>query len=71
MGSTIFGGAARAVQGRCSHKSVDIPMLILCGLLADCEDFEEIQDFGNDRLDFLKTFLELPNGIPSAPAARP
>jgi predicted transposase YbfD/YdcC len=40
-------------------------MLILCGLLADCEDFEEIQDFGNDRLDFLKTFLDLPNGIPS------
>lgn len=53
------------VQGRCSHKLVDILMLILCGLLADCEDFEEIQDFGNDRLEFLKTFLELPNGIPS------
>lgn len=53
------------VQGRCSHKLVDILMLILCGLLADCEDFEEIQDFGNDRIEFLKTFLELPHGIPS------
>lgn len=61
----IFGGAARAVQGRCSHKLVDILMLILCKLLADCEDFEEIQDFGNDQPEFLKTFLELPNGIPS------
>lgn len=40
-------------------------MLILCGLLADCEDFEEIQDFGKDRFEYLKTFLELPNGIPS------
>lgn len=53
------------VKGRCLHKLTDILMLILCGLLADCEDFEEIQDFGNDRIDFLKTFLDLPNGIPS------
>ncbi len=53
------------VQGRCLHKITDIIMLILCSLVADCEDFEEIQDFGNDRIEFLKTFLDLPNGIPS------
>lgn len=53
------------VQGRCLHKLTDILMLILCGLIADCEDFEEIQDFGNDRIEFLKTFLDLPNGVPS------
>lgn len=53
------------VKGRCLHPLVDILMVILCGLLADCEDFEEIEDFGNDRINFLKTFLTLPNGIPS------
>lgn len=63
---TFFEGVEDfRVQGRCLHRLVDILMVILCGLLADCEDFEEIEDFGNDRLDFLRTFLTLPNGIPS------
>jgi predicted transposase YbfD/YdcC len=38
---------------------------VLCGFIADCEDFEEIEDFGNDKKAYLQTFLELANGIPS------
>lgn len=53
------------VQGRCLHRLTDILMIVLCGLIADCEDFEEIEDFANDRQAFLSTFLALPNGIPS------
>lgn len=53
------------VQGRCLHRLTDILMVVLCGLIADCEDFEEIEDFAHDRQAFLSTFLALPNGIPS------
>ncbi len=53
------------VQGRCLHKLSDIVMLVLVGFIADCEDFEEVEDFGRDKKAYLQTFLELSNGIPS------
>ena len=55
------------VQGRCQHRLGDILGLILCGTLADCDDFSEIEDYGNDNIDFLREELgfEFFNGIPS------
>ena len=53
------------VKGGCLHELSDIVMLTLCGLLADCEDFEEIEHYGKDKQAYLHSFLILPNGIPS------
>jgi len=55
------------VQGRCKHKLSDILLLIICGVIADCSDYEEIVDYGRDKVDFLreKLGLELKHGIPS------
>ena len=53
------------VEGRCDHLLSDILMLTLIGVICDCDDFEQIADYGRDNEVFLKTFLELPNGIPS------
>jgi hypothetical protein len=53
------------VKGRCLHDLSDIVMLTLCGLIADYEDFEEIEDYGKDKKTYLQGFLKLPNGIPS------
>jgi hypothetical protein len=55
------------VVGRCSHKLGDILGLLLCGTLADCDDFSQIEDYGKDNLAFLRSELgfELANGIPS------
>jgi predicted transposase YbfD/YdcC len=53
------------VKGRCLHELSDIVMLVLLGFIADCEDFEEVEDFGNDKKEYLQGFLKLPNGIPS------
>ncbi len=55
------------VQGRCHHQLGDILGLILCGTLADCDDFSEMEDYGNDNLDFLKQELGVGfiNGVPS------
>ena len=56
------------VKGRCLHLLSDILILILCGVLADCSDYEEIVDYGKDKEDFLRNELgfKLTNGIPSA-----
>ena len=48
-----------------AHKLIDIIMIAITAVIAGCESWVEIEEFGHDRLDWLKTFLELPNGIPS------
>lgn len=47
------------------HKLVDILAIGLVSLLTGGGSFTDMEDFGRVRLDWLKTFLELPNGIPS------
>jgi predicted transposase YbfD/YdcC len=47
------------------HPLVDIIMLGFCGVLAGCEDFVEIAEWGKEHETVLGTFLELPHGIPS------
>ncbi len=47
------------------HRLEDILVLGFCGTLAGCDDFVEIADWATDNIEFLRTFLELPNGIPS------
>ena len=53
------------VVGRCSHKLTDILMIALCTLIADGEDFEDMVVFCEEKEELLRSFLELPNGIPS------
>src|SRR5688572_26002628 len=47
------------------HKLGDILMLSLCAVLSGADDFEDMQMYGKQKEDFLRTFLALPNGIPS------
>jgi predicted transposase YbfD/YdcC len=47
------------------HRLEDILVLGFCGTLADCDDFVEIADWATDNAAFFRSFLELPNGIPS------
>ena len=56
------------VEGRCLHVLADILGLVLCGVIADCDDFDEIADYGKDNIAFLRQELGLifANGIPSA-----
>lgn len=48
-----------------AHKLIDVIMIAICATIAGAEGFTEIADFGDSRKDWFKTFLELPNGIPS------
>jgi predicted transposase YbfD/YdcC len=43
----------------------EIMLLILAATIAGADDFVEIEEWGNERLDFLRTFLPYERGIPS------
>ncbi len=47
------------------HSLVDLIVLGFCGVLAGGADFVEIAKWGRVNEPFLRTFLELPHGIPS------
>jgi predicted transposase YbfD/YdcC len=47
------------------HELIDILVIAICALLCRAETFNEMEDFGKAKLDWFKTFLSLPNGIPS------
>ena len=47
------------------HKLVDILVIGLCSLLTGGESFSDMEIFGKAKQQWLKTFLELPEGIPS------
>jgi predicted transposase YbfD/YdcC len=47
------------------HKLIDIVVLTVCAVISGCETWEEIEEYGEFKLDWLRRFLELPHGIPS------
>lgn len=47
------------------HKLLDIIGLTICAVLCGADNWVEVEDFGVVREEWLRTFLELPNGIPS------
>jgi len=53
------------VVGRTAHKLVEILFLTLCAMLCGMEDWEAIEDWGNEKLGWLRKFIELENGVPS------
>lgn len=53
------------VQGRCAHRLVDIILIAVCAVLCGAESWSEVEEFGQVKENWLKKYLELPNGIPS------
>jgi len=47
------------------HPLVDVIIVGFCGVLGGCEDFVEIAEWAKGNAAFLRSFLELPHGIPS------
>ena len=47
------------------HLLLDIVVITICGVIAGCDDWQQIETFARARHDWLKKFLRLPNGIPS------
>lgn len=47
------------------HKLIDIIIIAICAVMCGAEGWGEIEQFGREKREWLETFLELPNGIPS------
>src|SRR5580698_6835156 len=48
-----------------SHLLTDIVGLTIIGVIAGCEGYEDIEEFGKTKHEWLKQYLQLPEGIPS------
>ncbi|NYY03103.1 ISAs1 family transposase, partial [Escherichia coli] len=46
------------------HKLSDILLLTICAVISGAESWEDIEDFGETHLDFLKQYGDFENGIP-------
>jgi len=47
------------------HDLLEIVVLALCAVLCGADTWVDVERFGRAKVDWLRTFLALPNGIPS------
>ncbi len=47
------------------HSLIDIMVLTVCAVVTGAETWEEIEDYGKERIDWLRRFIGLENGVPS------
>jgi predicted transposase YbfD/YdcC len=52
-------------QGKIEHRLIDILVIAVCAVIACAESWDDIALYGRSKLAWLRTFLDLPNGIPS------
>lgn len=53
------------VVGRSRHRLLDIVVIGICAVIADCDDWGDIVQFARHNEPWFRRFLELPEGIPS------
>lgn len=53
------------VVGRTDHSLLDILVLTVCAVLCGADDWEAVEVFGEARLDWLRQYIPLKNGVPS------
>lgn len=49
---------------RILHPLPEILLLVVCGTIADCDDYEEIAAWGAAHIDFLRRYLPYAHGVP-------
>ncbi|WP_346293798.1 ISAs1 family transposase [Sphaerothrix gracilis] len=47
------------------HRLIDIIALTICAVICGADSWVEIEAYGHSKAEWLKSFLSLPNGIPS------
>lgn len=52
-------------QHSIDHLLIDIVIITICAVICGAESWPEIENYGLAKQEWLSTFLELPNGIPS------
>jgi predicted transposase YbfD/YdcC len=49
---------------RVAYPLAEIMLLAVCGTIADCDDYEDIADWGEQHLEFLRRFSPFHYGVP-------
>ena len=49
---------------RVAHPLPEVLLLVVCGTIADCDDYEHIAAWGESHLDFLREVLPYHHGVP-------
>jgi hypothetical protein len=49
---------------RITHPLAEILLVVVCGTIADCDDYDHIAAWGAAHLDFLRRHLPYQNGVP-------
>ena len=47
------------------HLLIDILTIAICAVISGADDWVAVAEFGHSKMDWLRKYLELPNGIPS------
>lgn len=60
-----FDGISEPRQANKRHNLFDIIAIALCASICGCEGWEDFEEFGEAKQQWLSQFLELPHGVPS------
>jgi len=52
-------------SGKVEHLPIDILVIAVCAVIAGAESWVDMALYGQNKADWLSTFLRLPNGIPA------
>jgi len=52
-------------SGKVEHRLIEVLVIAVCAVIACAESWDDIALYGRSKLAWLRTFLDLPNGIPS------
>ena len=52
-------------SGKVEHLLIDILVIAVCAVIAGAESWVDMALYGQNKADWLSTFLRLPNGIPA------
>ena len=53
------------IEKKTRHLLEDIIVITICAAIGGADDWVAVENYGKAKYDWLKTFLKLPNGIPS------
>ena len=53
------------IEKKIKHNLEDIIVITICAAVCGADDWVAVANYGKAKYDWLKTFLKLPNGIPS------
>jgi len=53
------------IRKKIKHNLIDIVIITICAAICGADDWVSVEEYGKAKHDWLKTFLEIPNGIPS------